>query len=165
MYHVETCMFYVCLYLDSIIQCIKRVFESINSAPSRGVRELRRTRVIRVRNVYHIRINTCETSVSRCDHSSREATETANQPRALHTPTPEAAAWAAAPRAPIHAAARRRLDVEARARRRRPGEEGADGCLREMASHFTELHDSIRFINSFPMVSSYRYQLKFYGMQ
>ena len=71
MYHVETCMFYVCLYLDSIIQCIKRVFESINSAPSRGVRELRRTRVIRVRDVYHIRINTCETSVSRCDHSSR----------------------------------------------------------------------------------------------
>ena len=71
MYHVETCMFYVCLYLDSIIQCIKRVFESINSAPSRWGRELRRTRVIRVRNVYHIRINTCETSVSRCDHSSR----------------------------------------------------------------------------------------------
>ncbi len=64
-------MFYVCLYLDSIIQCIKRVFESINSAPSRWGRELRRTRVIRVRNVYHIRINTCETSVSRCDHSSR----------------------------------------------------------------------------------------------
>ena len=37
MYHVETCMFYVCLYLDSIIQCIKRIFESINSAPSRGL--------------------------------------------------------------------------------------------------------------------------------
>ena len=72
------------LYLDSIIQCIKRVFESINTAPSRGVRELTRTRVIRVRNVYHIRINTCETSVSRCDHSSRMDTCITSVSRVYH---------------------------------------------------------------------------------
>ena len=52
--------------------------------------------------------------------------------RHVHCRSPLHRLREAAPRAAVYAAARRRLDVEARARRRRPGEEGADGRLREM---------------------------------